>query len=194
MGKGTPLGRVLGSGAGVTGKVFGVERVPVVKNQAMPAYDPRAVQGIGVTYATSTMGADHTAGYAVATNILKVGGFVDPLKPEGQVELSRNLQIATAAVDSTGMCLFIAFAILDQPDTFQNLLDLLNAQYGLTLTGDDVAALGKRVLSAERSFNARAGFTALDDRLPRFFEQQPLAPHQVTFKVKPEELDTVYNW
>ena len=123
-----------------------------------------------------------------------MGGFVDPLKPEGQVELSRNLQIATAAVDSTGMCLFIAFAILDQPDTFQNLLDLLNAQYGLTLTGDDVAALGKRVLSAERSFNARAGFTALDDRLPRFFEQQPLAPHQVTFKVKPEELDTVYNW
>ena len=86
VGKGTPLGRVLGSGAGVTGKVFGVERVPVVKNQALPAYDPRAVQGIGVTYATSTMGADHTAGYAVATNILKVGGFVDPLKPEGQVD------------------------------------------------------------------------------------------------------------
>ncbi len=78
MGKGTPLGRILGSGAEVTGKAFGVERVPVVKGQAMPAYDPRAVQGIGVTYATSTMGADHTAGYAVATNILKVGGFVDP--------------------------------------------------------------------------------------------------------------------
>ncbi len=194
VGQGTPLGRILGSGAGVTGKVFGVERVPVVKNQAIPAYDPRAVQGIGVTYATSTMGADHTAGYAVATNILKVGGFVDPLKPEGQVELSRNLQIATAAVDSTGMCLFIAFAVLDQPDTFQNLLDLLNAQYGLSLTGDDVVALGKKVLSAERSFNARAGFTALDDRLPRFFEQQPLAPHQVTFQVKPEELDRVFNW
>ena len=86
------------------------------------------MQGIGVTYATTTMGADHTAGYAIATNILKVGGFVDPLKPEGQVELSRNLQIATAAIDSTGMCLFIAFAILDQPDTFQNLLDLLNSQ------------------------------------------------------------------
>ncbi len=194
VGKGTPLGRILGSGAGVTGKVFGVERVPVVKNQAIPAYDPRAVQGIGVTYATSTMGADHTAGYAVATNILKVGGFVDPLKPEGQVDLSRNLQIATAAVDSTGMCLFIAFAVLDQPDTFQNLLDLLNAQYGLKLTGDDVVALGKSVLSAERSFNARAGFTVQDDRLPRFFEQQPLAPHQATFKVKPEELDTVFNW
>ncbi len=194
VGKGTPLGRILGSGAGVTGKVLGVERVPVVKNQAIPAYDPRGVQGIGVTYATSTMGADHTAGYAVATNILKVGGFVDPLKPDGQVDLSRNLQIATAAVDSTGMCLFIAFPLLDQPDTFQHLLDLLNAHYGLSLTADDVVALGKKILSAERSFNARAGFTAEHDRLPRFFEQQPLAPHQVTFKVKPEELDKVFNW
>jgi aldehyde:ferredoxin oxidoreductase len=86
VGQGTPLGRVLGNGAAVTGKVFGVERVPVVKGQAMPAYDPRTVQGIGVTYATSTMGADHTAGYAVATNILGIGGNVDPLKPEGQKE------------------------------------------------------------------------------------------------------------
>ena len=89
VGKGTHLGRILGNGAEVTGKVLGVERVPTVKGQAMPAYDPRGVQGIGVTYATSTMGADHTAGYAVATNILGVGGSVDPLKPEGQVELSR---------------------------------------------------------------------------------------------------------
>jgi aldehyde:ferredoxin oxidoreductase len=194
VGAGTPLGRVLGSGAGITGKVFGVERVPVVKNQALPAYDPRAVQGIGVTYATTTQGADHTAGYAIATNILKVGGFVDPLKPEGQVELSRNLQIATAAIDSTGMCLFIAFAIMDQPDTFQALLDLLNSFHGLSLTGDDVVALGKKVLSAERDFNARAGFTAVDDRLPRFFEQEPIAPHQITFQVKGEELDQLFNW
>ena len=158
VGKGTPLGRILGAGAGTTGKVFGVERVPVVKNQALPAYDPRAVQGIGVTYATTPMGADHTAGYAIATNILKVGGFVDPLKPEGQIELSRNLQIATAAVDATGMCLFIAFAVLDQPETFQALIDMLNAFYGLNLTGDDVVALGKQILKTERDFNARAGF------------------------------------
>ena len=143
VGKGTPLGRVLGSGAAITGKVFGVERVPVVKDQALPAYDPRAVQGIGVTYATTTQGADHTAGYAIATNILKVGGDVDPLKTEGQIELSRNLQIATAAIDSTGMCLFIAFAILDQPETFQALLDMLGAFYGITMTGDDVVALGQ---------------------------------------------------
>jgi aldehyde:ferredoxin oxidoreductase len=194
VGKGTPLGRILGSGAAVTGKAFGVERVPVVKGQAMPAYDPRGVQGIGVTYATSTMGADHTAGYAVAANILKVGGFVDPLAPEGQVELSRNLQIATAAVDSTGMCLFIAFAIMDQPETFQALLDMINAFYGLNLTADDVTALGKSVLKNEREFNLKAGFTSAQDRLPEYFKSEPLPPHNVKFVVKDEDLDTVFNW
>jgi aldehyde:ferredoxin oxidoreductase len=194
VGKGSDLGRILGNGAAVTGKVFGIERVPVVKGQAMPAYDPRAIQGIGVTYATSTMGADHTAGYAVATNILKVGGYVDPLKPEGQIDLSRNLQIATAAVDSTGMCLFIAFAVLDQPDTFQALIDLLNAFYGLSLTADDVVALGKNVLKMERDFNTRAGFTAKHDRLPEYFKKELLPPHNVTFQVTDEDLDKVYNW
>jgi len=194
VGKGTPMGRILGSGAAVTGKVLGVERVPVVKGQALPAYDPRGIQGIGVTYATSTQGADHTAGYAVATNIMKVGGYVDPLKPAGQVELSRNLQIATAAVDATGMCLFIAFAVLDQPDTFQALIDLLNSFYGLSLTGDDVAALGKQILKTERDFNLRAGFTAKQDRLPEFFKKETLAPHNLTFAVKDEELDTLFNW
>ncbi|MEA3435607.1 MAG: aldehyde ferredoxin oxidoreductase C-terminal domain-containing protein [Thermodesulfobacteriota bacterium] len=193
-GKGTPLGRILGNGAAVTGKVFGVERVPVVKGQALPAYDPRSVQGIGVTYATSTMGADHTAGYAVATNLARVGGYVDPLKPEGQVELSRNLQIATAAIDSTGMCLFIAFPILDQPETFQALIDLISGFSGAPLTADDVTALGKSVLEKERDFNIRAGFSNKDDRLPEFFMKEALPPHNITFQVTDEELDQVFNW
>jgi len=194
VGKGTPLGRILGNGAAVTGRVFGLERVPVVKGQALPAYDPRGIQGIGVTYATSTMGADHTAGYAVATNVLKVGGHVDALKPEGQVELSRNLQIATAAVDATGMCLFIAFPLLDQPDTFQALIDLLNAFYGWSLTADDVTELGKSILKNERDFNKRAGFTPEHDRLPEFFKKEPLPEHNLTFLVKDEDLDSLYNW
>lgn len=194
VGKGTPLGRILGNGAGFTGKAFAVERVPVVKNQALPAYDPRTVQGIGVTYATSTQGADHTAGYAVATNILKVGGDVDPLKPQGQVELSRNLQIATTAIDSTGLCLFIAFPILDQPETFQSLLDLLGSFYGIEMTGDDVVALGQKVLTLERKFNQGAGFSPEDDRLPRFFKSEPLPPHNITFSVEDKELDELYNW
>ena len=194
VGQGTPLGRILGNGASVTGQVFGVERVPVVKRQAMPAYDPRAVQGIGVTYATTTMGADHTAGYSVTANLLSVGGDVDATKPKGQVELSRNLQIATAALDSTGMCLFIAFAILDQADTFQAYMDLITAFSGEAFTGDEFAAMGKSLLKNEREFNAAAGFTSKDDRLPAFFKTEPIAPHNVTFGVSDEELDSVFNF
>lgn len=192
--QGTPLGRILGNGAGLTAKAFGLERAPVVKNQAMPAYDPRSIKGIGVTYATSTMGADHTAGYAVATNIMKVGGDVDPMSLEGQIELSRNLQIATAALDATGYCLFIAFAILDQSDTFDAMVNSINGMYGLNMTGDDVVALGKKILSIERDFNTRAGFTKEHDRLPRFFQREPVAPHNVVFDIPDEQLDTLYNW
>jgi len=194
VGKGSHLGRILGSGAEVTGKTFGVERVPTVKGQAMPAYDPRGVQGIAVTYATSPMGADHTAGYAVTANILKVGGNVDPLKAEGQVALSRDLQISTAAIDSTGYCLFIAFAILDQPDTFQDMFDVISAFTGKSVTADGFIGWGKKILEAERGFNSAAGFSPQDDRLPEFFKKEPLAPHQVTFQVTDEELDQVFNW
>jgi aldehyde:ferredoxin oxidoreductase len=195
VGKGTPLGRILGSGAAVTGKAYGIERVPVVKNQAMPAYDPRGIMGIGVTYAISTMGADHTSGYTITANILDVGGTVDPLKPEGQIELARNLQIATAMLtDSTGMCLFIAFAILDQPDTFQALVDLINSFTGQSFTAEDLAEQGKKILKMERDFNFAAGMTEKDDRLPEYFKKEALPPHNITFQVKDEELDQVFNW
>ncbi len=194
VGQGTPLGRILGNGAAVTARAFGLERAPVVKGQAMPAYDPRSVKGIGVTYATTPMGADHTAGYAIATNILKVGGDVDPLSTEGQIELSRNLQIATAALDATGYCLFIAFAILDQEDTFNAMVDTINGMYDLSLTADDVVALGKKILSMERDFNKRAGFTQEHDRLPRFMRREALPPHNVVFDIADEQLDTVFNW
>jgi len=193
-GKGTPLGRILGSGAETTAKCYGLERAPVVKGQSMPAYDPRTVKGQGVTYATTTMGADHTAGYAVTSNLLQVGGSVDPLGSSGQVDLSRDLQIATAAVDATGMCLFIAFAILDQSDTFQALIDMINACYGLQLTAEDVNGLGKSILSNERDFNKRAGFNAAHDRLPRYFKREKLEPHNQSFDISDEELDSVYNW
>lgn len=194
IGKGTPLGRILGAGTETTAKCFGIEHAPVVKGQAMPAYDPRAVKGIGVTYATTTQGADHTAGYAVATNILKVGGDVDPLSPDGQAELSRNLQIATAALDATGFCLFVAFAILDQAETFNAMVDTINGMYGLSMTGDDVVELGKKILKMEREFNEKAGFTKAHDRLPKYFSREPIAPHNVTFDVSEEELDSVYNF
>ncbi len=192
--KGTGLGRILGNGAGSVGRTYGITRVPVVKNQAIPAYDPRAIKGIGITYATSTQGADHTMGYTIATNILNVGGACDPLSKEGQVELSRNLQIATAAIDSTGMCLFIAFAALDNETCLPSLIDLINARFGIALTADDVTNLGMHILKTERAFNEKAGFTNLDDRLPEFFYTEPVPPHNVVFDFSGEEIDTFWNF
>ena len=192
--KGTPLGRIIGCGAGSVGRAFGVTRVPVVKNQAIPAYDPRAIKGIGITYATSTQGADHTMGYTIATNILGVGGSLDPLSHEGQVELSRNLQIATAAIDSTGMCLFIAFAALDDENCLPALVDMINARFGADLTADDVTNLGISILKTERAFNEAAGFTNKDDRLPEFFYEEPVAPHNVVWDIPDEELDKFWNF
>ncbi len=193
-GQGTPFGRIIGGGAGAVGKAYGVTRVPVVKNQAIPAYDPRSVKGIGITYATTTMGADHTAGYAIATNILGVGGNVDPLSKEGQIELSRNLQIATAAIDSTGMCLFIAFAALDDENCLPALIDLINARFGLSLNGDDVVNLGKYILKTERKFNQEAGFTNAHDRLPEFFQKEPVPPHNAVFDFTDEEVDSFWDF
>ncbi|MBU0945128.1 MAG: aldehyde ferredoxin oxidoreductase [Proteobacteria bacterium] len=192
--QGTPLGRIIGSGAGNVGKIYGVTRVPVVKNQAIPAYDPRAIKGIGITYATSTQGADHTMGYTIATEILSVGGKADPLSKEGQVELSRNLQIATAAIDSTGMCLFIAFAALDNATCLPALIDMINARFGINLTGADVTNLGMNILKTEHNFNLAAGFTNKDDRLPEFFALEPIPPHNAVWDFSGEEIDTFWNF
>ena len=194
VGKATPLGRILGSGAAITGKVFGMRRVAAVKGQAIPAYDPRAVKGQGVTYATSPMGADHTAGYAVATNILSVGGKVDPLGADGQVDLSRNLQIATAFVDSTGLCLFVAFAILDIAEGLEGIVEMCNARYGWNKTVDDYLEMGKQLLREERSFNKKAGIAEGSDDLPDFFRNEKLPPHNTVFDIPKEDLNKVFNF
>lgn len=191
--KGSYLGRIIGNGAAFTGKAFGVTRVAVVKNQAIPAYDPRAVKGVGVTYATTPMGADHTAGYSVATNILKVGGDVNPLAKEGNVKLSQALQITTAAIDSAGLCLFVAFSVMDKPEVYQAMIDLIDAKNGPNTTEDDIMELGKFVLRTERKFNEAAGFTKAADRLPEFFEE-PVPPHDVTWDFTGEELDEVFDF
>jgi aldehyde:ferredoxin oxidoreductase len=191
--QGTFLGRILGNGAAVTGQVLGVVRVPVVKRQALAAYDPRSIKGIGVTYCTSTMGADHTAGYAVATNVMNVGGSVNPLSKENQVELSRNLQIATAVLDCAGLCIFIAFALLDIPSGMEGVLDMLSA-LGEEVTPEDFGALGMKILKIERNFNTRAGFTQKHERLPAYFMTEKLEPNKAVFDVSEEEIDTFYNF
>ncbi len=193
IGEFAPEGKIIGNGALFTGDALGVDRVPVVKKQALPAYDPRACKGVGVTYATTPMGADHTAGYGVTANILSVGGSVDPLKKEGNMELSQGLQIATAAIDAAGLCLFVAFAVLDNEDGLPTICEMINAQYGLALTPDDVLELGKSILRNEKEFNKKAGFTPVDDQLPEMFNDD-FPPHNSTWDFTEEDLQKTLDF
>jgi aldehyde:ferredoxin oxidoreductase len=194
MGKGTPMGRILGGGTELTGRAFGVTRVPTVKGQSMPAYEPRAVKGIGITYATSTMGADHTAGYTIAPEILSVGGKEDPLSPEGKAALSRAFQATTAfIVDSTGHCLFIAFAILDIASGFEGVVEECNGILGTNWKSEDAVKFGGEILRKERAFNEAAGITKEHDRLPEFMRHEPLPPHNQVYDVPDSALDAVFE-
>lgn len=183
IGKGTNLGRIIASGAGTCGKVYGIERVPVVKNQAMAAYDPRVIKGNGVTYATSPMGADHTYANTITLQI-------DHLDPKGKVEASKNLQIFTAVLDTLGFCIFTGRAFLTKPSFLEKIV---NAYIGWKVTFDELNEMGKTIVLKERKFNEKAGFTKFHDRLPGYFKREPLKPNNVIFDVKDEELDTIFN-
>jgi len=190
--QGTPLGRILGQGTEFTARAFGVTRSPTVKGQAMPAYEPRAIKGIGMIYAISTMGADHTSGYTICPEILGVMGQVDQFDVD-KADLVRAFQYTTAfMVDTTGHCLFIAFAILDIASGFEGVVEECNGILGTNWTVDDVTRLGKEVLDKELAFNRAAGFTPADDRLPEFMKYEKLPPHDVIWDVPDETLDAVF--
>jgi aldehyde:ferredoxin oxidoreductase len=180
----TPLGRLLGSGAGMTGKELGIERVPVVKNQALSAYDPRTIKGTGVTYATSPQGADHTCGLTIRAKI-------NHLDPAGQVALSRTAQWNMAGYDTLGACIFAGFGYAAVPAAIPALLQ---ARYGQEYPADALQALGRETLTLEREFNRRAGFTCSDDRLPEWMRCEALPPMNTVFDVPEEELDGLFNW
>jgi aldehyde:ferredoxin oxidoreductase len=191
IGQGTEFGKILGNGPAAIGKHFNHARVPVVKGQSIAAYDPRAMLGHGVTYATSPMGADHTAGNVVGAYLTQM---LDPLNPEGQVETSRFLQIAMAAFDTMGQC-FMADVALLSPEGFEAFGKVIGAKLGTQLGPDDFPqALGVRVLKAEREFNRKAGFTNEDDRLPRLFYEEPLPPHNTVFVISDEEIDSAFDF
>jgi aldehyde:ferredoxin oxidoreductase len=191
IGKGTEFGKILGNGPAAVGRYFNHARVPVVKGQSIAAYDPRAMLGHGVTYATSPMGADHTAGNLVGAYLQQM---LDPLKAEGQVETSRFLQIAMAAFDTMGQCFMASVAMLS-PEGFEAFRKVIDAKLGTQLGPDDFPhAMGVRVLKAEREFNRKAGFTDQDDRLPRFFYEEPLPPHNTVFAISEEELDSTFDF
>ena len=180
---GSALGRVLGSGAVTVGKVYGVERVPAVKGQAISAYDPRAIKGTGVTYATSPQGADHTCGLTIRAKI-------DHLDPNIQQALSRNAQFKMAGYDTLGACTFAGFGFAAAPGTIR---DLLNARYSWTVGDTILQDLGRKTIQLEREFNRGAGFTAVDDRLPYWMTREPLAPTGAVFNVADEVLDTIFD-
>jgi aldehyde:ferredoxin oxidoreductase len=185
VGKGTPLGKVIGNGAVTAGQVFGIRRVPAAVGQAMPGYDPRSLKGNGVTYATSPQGADHTAGNAFGAR-----KEVNPLGVQGQKELSLKLQIIAAMLDSTGLCLFARPPIIADP---QLMVDMLNGIYGWGWTKDDYDRFNRDVLRTELEFNRRAGFTKENYRIPEYMREEPLAPHNVVFDVPDSELDAVFD-
>jgi aldehyde:ferredoxin oxidoreductase len=188
--KGTNFGRILGNGPAAVGKHFNHPRVPVVKNQSIAAYDPRGMQGNGVTYATSPMGADHTAGNLVG---IYLGGKLDPLTAEGQMEASRNAQVNMAFIDSTGLCLF-ASSCLRTPKGKDAFLKALTARLGKSMGDEDMNNLGILILQAEREFNRKAGLTEKDDRLPKFFYEEPLPPHNKVFLLSEQELDRTLDF
>ena len=189
---GTPLGRLIGSGAETMARVYGVTRCPTVKGQAMPAYDPRAAKGMGVTYATSTMGADHTAAYMVAHNILKVGGDVDALGIDGQADGSRAMQIFNCIWDATGLCNFCGFMTAESETGLQAAVDMINAHLGADFTIESFLDLGEEIMKIERDFNVAAGLTKHHDRLPEFMVHEPIEPHGHVFDIPNEELDRLH--
>lgn len=183
------IGKVVGDGAVAMGKYKGVTHVAQVKGQSLPAYDPRPIKGIGVTYATGTQGGCHTQGYTIAPEILQIGGKPDRMDVK-KAELSRAFQHTTAYIDATGYCLFIAFAILDIESGLTGMVESINGFLGTEI---DVGKYGAEIIRKEREFNKRAGMTNKDDRLPEFFYKEPLPPHNVVFDVSDEELDKVHQ-
>jgi aldehyde:ferredoxin oxidoreductase len=182
--QGTPLGRLLGSGAAATGQAFGIERVPVVKGQSMPGYDPRAIKGTGVTYATSPQGADHTCG-------LTIRAKVDHLDPTIQAELSRGSQFSMAGYDTLGACLFAGFGFAASPAG--TISALIKACCGWEAPDDILKELGRETIALEREFNRRAGLTPAHDRIPEWMTLEPLPPHNAVFDVPEEDLDGIFE-
>jgi aldehyde:ferredoxin oxidoreductase len=184
IGQGTPLGRLIGSGSVACGRAYGVTRVPAVKGQGMAAYDPRVLKGLGLTYALSPMGADHTAGNAIVLD-------VDPTNPRVQLEPVRELHFKWTAMDLLGLCIFTGRVSLARPEMIEQAVQAIT---GWRASFAELLELGKEVIRTEREFNRRAGFTAAQDRLPEFMMKEPIAPTNGTFDVPQDDMDRFYDF
>jgi aldehyde:ferredoxin oxidoreductase len=160
---GQGFGKEVGQGSKrLTAKYGHPELSMTVKGQEFPAYDGRGIQGIGLGYATSNRGACHLRGYTVASEVLGIPIKTDPLVSDGKPELVKAFQDATAAFDSSGLCIFTTFA--------WGLADLspqISAACGDQYTTEELEKIGERIWNMERDFNNRSGLTAADDQLPK---------------------------
>lgn len=180
----TLVGRLIGNGPVAVGEHFQHHRIPACKNQSIAAYDPRALQGMAITYATSPMGADHTAGNLIGESL---SGIVNPLKKDGQIDASRNKQITIAGIDSLGLCLFTAAAVTDEM-----LSTLVNAKLGTKITPDQLRQDWRSIIDLERRFNQEAGLGRETDRLADFFYEEPLPPHNKTILFSNKEINSTF--
>jgi aldehyde:ferredoxin oxidoreductase len=140
-----------------------------VKKQEMPAYDPRGVQGIGLNYATSNRGGCHVRGYTISVEVLGCGGKMDPRVTEEKAGLVKVFQDLTAAIDSSGACLFGTFGM-----TGEDFASMLTSLTGVTYTLADYLQAGERIWNLERMFNLAAGLTGADDNLPERLLKSPI--------------------
>ncbi|MEL7543633.1 MAG: aldehyde ferredoxin oxidoreductase C-terminal domain-containing protein, partial [Pseudomonadota bacterium] len=161
-GTGEGFGKEIGLGsARLCAKYGKPELSQTVKGQEFPAYDPRGIQGMGLTYATANRGACHLRSYTVSSEILGIPEKTDPLTTDGKAGLVKAFQDATAAVDSAGLCVFTTFAW-----TLEDISPQVDAACEGDWSVDKMLEAGERIWNLERQFNNRAGFTAADDKLP----------------------------
>ena len=181
LGEGVPIGKIVGQGSAFTAQYLGLHRVPVSKGQAFPAHDPRACKAVGVTYCTSPMGADHTAGL----------DYRDSLSKEGQVKRSREAQILNAATDSVGYC-YLAMPARGRI-MYEVFAKLINARYGTAINEEDVMNIGISTITDELAFNHAAGWTNVHNQLPEFMKTEKLPPHNEVFDIPQDEIDAIFN-
>ncbi len=187
MDEGTEFGKLLGEGPDAVGKHLGHNRIPTVKKQSIAAYEPRNLQATGITYATTAMGGDHTCGPSLGIT----PGFVDDTGSQFQPYVSQLLQLLTNFVDN-GLCLF-PVAILGL-ETAEYMSKMYSAMYGVKFDQADLMQYSMKQISMEKEWNARAGFTNEDDRLPDFFYDEPSPATGARFEIKPEVLDTILKF
>ena len=180
---GSEEGRIWAQGTAHVGKHYGIHRVPVVKKQAISAYDPRVIEVTGISMMTSAQGADHTTG-----NVPKYASRDKDLPT--LMAASLEAQIACAAVDSIGLCIF-GRSVTNPNIAF--LADSINAALGTALEPTFFHKIGRETLRLEREFNEAAGFTAADDNLPAFFYDEPLAPSNQAARFKGVEVHDIYE-